>query len=145
MRIMGLDYGSNTIGVALTDELGMTAQPCETITREKANHLRKTLSRILELVKDRSVNIIVLGKPIHMDGQEGLRVSEAKAFAEALDKRLKAEGLDVSIEWMDERLTTKEADEILDGLKVPREDRKKYIDKIAAAIILKDYMRGYYG
>ena len=140
MRIMALDYGSVTVGVALTDELGMTAQPYETITREKANHLRKTLSRILETVRDKSVNLIVLGKPVHMDGSPGERVEQAEAFGRMLSERLAREGLNADIVWQDERLTTAEADEILDEMGVKKEDRKKYIDKIAAAVILRDYM-----
>ena len=143
MQIMALDYGSNTIGVALTDGLGMTAQPYETITREKANHLRKTFARILEIVREKSVDIIVLGRPVHMDGSAGERVSQAETFAAMLAERLSREGLDVSIEWEDERLTTVEADRILDEMGVKKEERKKYIDKIAAAVILRDYMNAH--
>ena len=143
MRIMALDYGSNTIGVALTDDLGMTAQPYETITREKANHLRKTFARILEIVRDKSVDFIVLGKPVHMDGSSGERVGQAEEFAAMLAERLSREGFDIPIEWEDERLTTIEADQVLDEMGVKKEDRKKYIDKIAAAVILRDYMNAH--
>jgi len=134
---MGLDYGSTTVGVALTDGLGMTVQPLETITREKENHLRKTLSRIEEIISDQSVDFVVLGKPVHMDGSEGERVDKATQFKEMLERRTGK-----TVVWQDERLTTIAADEILEEMNVPRQDRKKYIDKIAAAIILEDYLHG---
>ena len=87
MRIMALDYGSKTVGVAVSDELGLTALPLETIKREKENKLRKTLARIEEIIKEKSISLIVLGKPLNMDDSEGERVEKSLAFKEALEKR----------------------------------------------------------
>ena len=137
MRMMGLDYGSTTVGVAMSDALGYTSQPKETIVREKENHLRRTLAKIAELTEENEIGLIVLGRPVRMDGTDGTRVAKTEEFREALEKRV-----NVPIVWQDERLTTVEADEILEEMEIPRSERKKYIDSIAASIILRDYMNG---
>ena len=137
MRMMGLDYGSVTVGVAMSDALGYTSQPKETIVREKENHLRRTLAKIAELAEKNEIGLIVLGRPVRMDGTDGTRVARTEEFKAALEKRVS-----VPIVWQDERLTTVEADEILEEMKIPRSERKKYIDSIAASIILRDYMNG---
>lgn len=137
MRMMGLDYGSTTVGVAMSDALGYTSQPKETIVREKENHLRRTLAKIAELTEENEIGLIVLGRPVRMDGTDGTRVAKTEEFREALEKRVS-----VPIVWQDERLTTVEADEILEEMGIPRSERKKYIDSIAASIILRDYMNG---
>lgn len=135
MRILALDYGSTTVGVAISDELGITAQPKETITREKENHLRRTLAQVVKLIDENQIGLIVLGKPVRMDGTSGTRVEKTEEFKTHLESRTK-----VPIVWQDERLTTVEADEILADQGIPKEDRKKYIDSVAASIILRDYM-----
>lgn len=135
MRIMGLDYGSKTVGVAISDPLLITAQGIETICREKENHLRKTLARIEELIEEYEVDSIVLGYPKNMDDSIGARAQISEEFADTLYRRT---GLKVTL-W-DERLTTVEADEIMMEAGVRREDRKKYVDKIAATIILQSYL-----
>ena len=135
MRIMGLDYGSKTVGVAVSDLLGMTAQPVETITRKEENKLRKTCARIEELIKEYGVTKIVLGLPKHMNDDIGDRAEKSIAFGEMLKRRT---GLEV-VMW-DERLTTVEAEQTLIECNVRREDRKKYIDQIAAVFILQGYM-----
>lgn len=135
MRIMGLDYGSKTVGVALTDPLGITAQPLETITRESENKLRRTLARLETIVSEYHVDSIVLGLPVNMDGSVGDRAVKSLEFKEKLEKRLQ-----IPVTMQDERLTTVEADAILDEMRVPHSERKQYIDKIAAAFILEDYM-----
>lgn len=135
MRIMGLDYGSKTVGVAVSDLLGMTAQPVETITRKDENKLRKTCARIEELIREYDVTKIVLGLPKHMNDDIGDRAEKSIAFGEMLKRRT---GLEV-IMW-DERLTTVEAEQTLIECNVRREDRKKYIDQIAAVFILQGYM-----
>ena len=135
MRIMGLDYGSKTVGVAVSDLLGMTAQPVETITRKDESKLRKTCARIEELIKEYQVTKIVLGLPKHMNDDIGDRAEKSIAFGEMLKRRT---GLEV-IMW-DERLTTVEAEQTLIECNVRREDRKKYIDQIAAVFILQGYM-----
>ena len=137
MRIMGLDYGSVTVGVAMSDALGYTSQPKETIFRQKENHLRRTLARISELVRENEIGLIVLGKPVRMDGSEGTRVEKTEEFRKALEARVS-----IPVIWQDERLTTVEADGILAEMNVPGSERKKYIDSIAASIILRDYMNG---
>ena len=135
MRILGLDYGSKTVGVAISDPLGLTAQGVETIWRKQENHLRQTLARIEELVSEYHVEKIVLGYPKNMNNTIGERAQKSLEFKEMLERRT---GLEV-IMW-DERLTTIEANEILIESGVRREDRKKVIDKIAATLILQSYL-----
>ena len=130
-----MDYGSKTVGVAVSDLLGMTAQPVETITRKDENKLRKTCARIEELIQEYGVTKIVLGLPKHMNDDIGDRAEKSIAFGEMLKRRT---GLEV-IMW-DERLTTVEAEQTLIECNVRREDRKKYIDQIAAVFILQGYM-----
>ena len=135
MRVMGLDFGSKTVGVAVSDPLFVTAQGIETIRRKSENKLRQTLSRIKELCDEYEVERIVLGYPVHMDGTSGIRCEKTRKFAELLEKRTSLE-----IIFRDERLTTVQADEILSDMGVPESDKKQYIDMIAAVVILQDYM-----
>lgn len=135
MRIMGLDYGSKTVGVAMSDPLGITAQAVETIWRKEENKLRKTCARIEELIREYQVERIVLGLPKHMNNDVGERAERALEFGEMLKRRT---GLEV-VMW-DERLTTVEAERTLIENKVRRENRKQYIDKIAAVFILQGYL-----
>lgn len=132
---MGLDYGSKTVGVAVSDPLGFTAQGVETITRKLENKLRQTLARIEELVQEYEVEKIVLGFPKHMNNDIGERAEKSLEFRDMLVRRT---GLEV-VMW-DERLTTVEAERTLIEAKVRREDRKKYVDKIAAVFILQGYL-----
>lgn len=136
VRILGLDYGSKTVGVAVSDPLGYTAQPLETITRKEEDKLRKTLARITQIVSEYDVQRIVLGLPKNMDGSLGERVEKTLAFRAMLERRT---GLEV-IMW-DERLTTVAADEILDECGVKPQERKRYVDQVAACIILREYMQ----
>ena len=135
MRIMGLDYGSKTVGVALSDPLGITAQAVETIWRKDENKLRKTCARIEEMIREYEVACIVLGLPKHMNNDIGERAKKALEFGEMIGRRT---GLEV-VMW-DERLTTVEAERTLIENKVRRENRKQYIDKIAAVFILQGYL-----
>ena len=135
MRILGLDYGSKTVGAAVSDELGWTAQALETITRKDENKLRKTLARIEELVKIYNVERIVLGYPKHMNNDEGERCAKTESFKEMLERRT---GLPVVLQ--DERMSTVSAERILMEGGVRRENRKDYVDKMAAAFILQAYM-----
>lgn len=132
---MGLDYGDKTVGVAISDELLITAQPIETVERERTNKLRKTYQRIEALIAEYEVEKIVLGRPLNMNGTEGDRVELTEAFAEELSRRT---GLEII--WMDERLTTVEANRILEETGVAHSARKEHIDKMAAAIILQTYL-----
>ena len=135
MRIMGLDYGSKTVGVAISDPLVITAQGIEIIRREKETKLRQTLARIEALIKEYQVESIVLGFPKNMNNTIGDRAEKSLAFKEMLEKRT---GLDV-VMW-DERLTTVEANRTLMEGKVRREDRSKYVDMLAAVYILQGYL-----
>ena len=132
---MGLDYGDKTVGVAISDELLVTAQPIETIERERANKLRKTYQRIEALISEYNVEKIVIGRPLNMNGTEGERVETTRAFADELSRRTGLEIIEV-----DERLTTVEANRILEETGVANSARKEYIDKMAAAIILQSYL-----
>ena len=135
MRIMGLDYGSKTVGVSVCDPLGLTAQGVETITRNEENKLRRTCRRIEELISQYEITAIVLGYPKNMDDSVGERAEKTEEFKELLERRT---GLPVIL-W-DERLTTVAADEILEESGVARKDRKKVIDRVAAGIILQSYL-----
>ena len=139
MRVMGLDYGSKTVGVAVSDPFGWTAQGVGTIVRKEENKLRKTCARIEELVKEYGVECIVLGLPKHMNNDIGDRAEKSLEFGEMLKRRT---GLDV-VMW-DERLTTAEAERTLIENNVRREERKQYIDKIAAVFILQGYLDAQY-
>lgn len=130
-----MDYGSKTVGVAISDALGITAQGIETITRKEENKLRRTCARIEALIQEYEVGKIVLGLPLHMNHDIGTRAEASIAFGEMLKRRT---GLEV-VMW-DERLTTVEARRTLIENKVRRENRKKYIDKIAAVFILQGYL-----
>ena len=132
---MGLDYGSKTVGVAISDALCITAQGIETIQRKEENKLRKTLARIEELAKEYQADRIVLGFPKNMNNTIGERAEKSLELKEMLERRT---GLPV-IMW-DERLTTVEAERTLIESNVRRENRKKYIDQIAAVFILQGYL-----
>ena len=135
MRILGLDYGSKTVGVAVSDPLGLTAQGVETIWRKQENKLRQTLARIEELVSEYHVEKIVLGYPKNMNNTIGERAQKSLEFKEMLERRT---GLEV-IMW-DERLTTVEANRTLMEASVRRENRKQYLDQLAAVFILQGYL-----
>ena len=135
MRVLGLDYGSKTVGVAVSDPLGLTAQGVETVWRKQENKLRRTLARIEEIISEYQVTEIVLGYPKNMNNTVGERAEKSLEFKEMLEKRT---GLPV-IMW-DERLTTMAADRTLEETGVLKEDRKQYLDQVAAVFILQGYL-----
>lgn len=135
MKIMGLDLGTKTIGVAISDALLITAQPIETITRKDPNKLRQSLARIEALIEEHGVEKIILGYPKNMNDTIGERALFSEEFKDKLERRT---GLEVIL-W-DERLTTVAADEVLEESGVAKENRKKYIDQIAAVFILQEYL-----
>lgn len=135
MRVLGLDYGSRTVGVAISDPTGMIAQPLKTITRERESALRKTLGELAALVAEYQVEKIILGLPLNMDDTEGERAEKTREFAQKLQQRT-----DVPIQWMDERLTTMQAQEILDESGMKRSEQKRVIDQVAAQLILQTYL-----
>lgn len=135
MRIMGLDFGSVTVGVAISDELQITAQGIEVIRRKSENKLRQTLARVEELIEDYQVDRIILGYPKNMNNTIGERGEKSEEFAEMLRRRT---GLEVIL-W-DERLTTVSAQNVLIEANVRRENREKVVDKVAAVFILQGYL-----
>ena len=135
MRIMGLDYGSRTVGVAISDELFITAQAKEIIRRKEESKLRRTLARIEELIQEYDIREIVLGLPLHMDSSVGVRAEISMEFKDKLERRT-----GIPVVMLDERLTTVEADEIMDELGIRGKERKDYVDMIAAKVILQDYL-----
>ena len=135
MRIMGLDFGSKTVGVAISDELLLIAQGIETIVRAQENKLRQTLARIKVLCEEYGVEEIVLGFPKNMNNTEGIRCEKTKAFAQMLERRTK-----LTVILWDERLTTVEADRTMKEGGIRRENRKQYVDKLAAVFILQGYL-----
>ncbi|MCI8335198.1 MAG: Holliday junction resolvase RuvX [Lachnospiraceae bacterium] len=135
MRWMGLDFGSKTVGVAVSDPLGLTAQPVEIVRRKSENKLRQTLARIEELIREYRVTELVLGFPKNMNNTLGERAAKSLEFKEMLERRT---GLPV-VMW-DERLTTVEANRAMIEGKVRREERGRYVDAIAAVLILQGYL-----
>ena len=135
MRIMGLDFGSKTVGVAISDPLFLTAQGIEIVRRKSQGKLRQTLARIEELKEEYEVGKIVLGFPKNMNNTEGERCEKTLEFKEMLEKRT---GLEVVL-W-DERLTTVEADRTMMQVGIRRENRKEYVDELAAIFILQGYL-----
>ena len=139
-RILGLDFGSKTTGTALSDSLKTIASPFETIKRDKEGKLRPTLRRIAEIAVQNDVELIVLGEPLNMDDTRGERAEKSAEFKKMLEHRLEMDGLKIPVVLWDERLSTIGADEILEESGIVSSERKQYIDKIAAALILEDYM-----
>ncbi|MBB2182502.1 Holliday junction resolvase RuvX [Lachnospiraceae bacterium MD1] len=134
-RIIGLDYGSVTVGVAISDPLLLTAQGIEVIRRKQENKLRQTLARIEELIAEYDVDTIVLGYPKHLNNTIGERASKSEEFAEKLRKRT---GLEVIL-W-DERLTTVAAHQVLDQTGMDDKEKSRVVDKLAAVLILQGYL-----
>lgn len=135
MRIVGLDFGSKTVGVAVSDPLGITAQPVEIVRRKSENKLRQTLARIEELAKEYEAEMFVLGLPKNMNNTLGERAERTLEFKEMLERRT---GLPV-VMW-DERLTTVAANRAMMEGGVRRENRGQYVDALAASLILQGYL-----
>ncbi len=132
MRLMGVDYGDVRIGIALSDPLLITAQTFEVIDRRKT---RRPTERIAQIVIEQSVDVIVVGLPVNMNGTMGERVARTQEFAKELE-----ELTGLQVKWMDERLTTVRAEQILIEGDVRRKKRKSVVDKVAAALILQAYL-----
>lgn len=135
LNLLGLDYGSVTVGVAGSDGLFLTAQPIEVIRRNRENQLRETCRRIEEIAKERGVNCLVIGYPIHLNESEGDRAKASAEFAEMLRRRT---GL-TTVLW-DERLTTVSAHRILDEAELGYKKKAEVVDKLAAALMLQSFM-----
>ena len=135
MRVIGLDYGSKTVGVALSDELMLTAQPLTTIHRDRPTKLRQTLAQIEQIIEQYDVDRIVVGWPKKLDNEEGERCEKTKEFGDMLEN---STGLEII--YQDERLTTAQADGVLEQGGIRKDKRKQYIDKMAASLILQNYL-----
>ena len=135
MRKMGLDFGSKTVGVAVSDPLLITAQGVEIVRRKSENKLRQTLARIEELIIEYEVDELVLGYPKNMNDTLGERAEKTQEFKDMLERRT---GLSVQL-W-DERLTTVAADKAMIEAGIRREERKEHVDRIAAVFILQGYL-----
>ena len=131
MRLLGIDYGEKYIGIAVTDELSIAAHPLTTVICDKTE-----FDRINELVRKYEVNKIIIGLPKNMDGSSGKSVDRVITFADELKKVIS----DIPIEFIDERLTTREAEERLIGLGVSRKKKKSKINQLSACIILESYL-----
>ena len=134
-KVMGLDYGAKTVGVAISDTLLQIAHPKETIFRENEKRLRRTLARIEELVREEGVQTVVVGLPLLPDGTEGERSQRARSFADKVQMRT---GLPVVLQ--DERYTTTASEEELDTMQVAKDQQKQVIDQLAACHILDEYL-----
>jgi putative Holliday junction resolvase len=135
-RLMGLDVGEKTIGVAMSDELQIIVSPYETIRRTAS--IKADLREVQRLVEEFEVAKVIIGNPVMLSGEEAIQVKKVREFAERLARRLK-----VPVELWDERLTTVQAGRILKEAGKTREERKKLIDSVAASIILKSYMEAH--
>lgn len=135
MRILGLDYGSRTVGVAVSDPLGITAQGLEIVRREAENKLRRTMARLEAIIAEYGAELIVLGLPKNMNNTSGDRVARTLEFKELLERRT---GLEV-VTW-DERLTTVAADRVINEAGISKNRRGEYVDMIAAEFILQGYL-----
>ncbi|HSF69458.1 MAG TPA: Holliday junction resolvase RuvX [Nitrospira sp.] len=131
-RILALDYGTKRVGVALSDELGWTAQPLETFERRT---LDWDVAHVASLVQNNDVREVVLGFPLQLDGREGPAIQAMRTFAAHLER-----GLPVPLVLWDERLTTKAAEDLLIAADVSRKKRKGAVDRVAAAILLQSYL-----
>lgn len=136
MRILGLDYGEKRIGVAVCDELGLTAQGLTTIVRKTKKH---DLAILTDLITKYNIEKIVIGYPLRLDGSEGIQCEKVNRFAALLDKTFS-----LSIIKWPETLSTKEAEEILINCRVRWEKRKQKVDQLAAGIILQGYLDSVY-
>ena len=131
-RVLALDLGKKRIGLALSDELGVTAQGLETLQR---TNIREDLARISQLASERNVSLILIGNPLHMSGREGRQVEYARDFGDRLHA---ASG--IPIEFWDERLTTVAAQRVLRESGISIEKRAKAVDRLAAVILLESYL-----
>ena len=137
-RIISLDVGDKTIGIALTDELQIIAQGLETYERVG---IKKDTDYIMSLIKEKDCGTCVIGLPLNLNGTDSVQTEKVRHFREKLENKLRSNGMsDIVVDWEDERYSTVIAEEILIQADVSREKRKKVIDKQAAVVILQDYM-----
>ena len=139
MRILGLDVGSKTVGVAVSDPLGVIATGVTTIERVG---IRKDTGKVIDYIKEYGCETVVIGLPLSLDGEDSIQTQKVRDFRTMLENKLRSSGplSKVKIEWQDERYSTVEAEEVLIEANMSREDRKKIIDRQAAIVILQRYL-----
>lgn len=139
MRIIGLDVGDKTVGVAVSDPLGIIATGITTIKRVG---IRKDTGKIIDLIKEYDVKTVVIGLPLGLDGDDTVQTQKVREFRTMLENKLRSSGnlSKVNIVWQDERFSTMEAEEVLIDANMSREDRKKIVDRQAAIVILQRYL-----
>ena len=139
MRILGLDVGSRTVGVAVSDPLGIIATGVTTIERVG---IRKDTGKVIDYIREYDCSTVVIGLPLNLEGEDTLSTGRAREFRRMLENKLKSSGplSKLKVEWQDERYSTAEAEEVLIAADMSREDRKKIIDRQAAIIILQRYL-----
>ena len=138
MRKLGLDVGDKTIGVAVSDELDITAQGVTTIDRVG---IRKDAGKVMDYVREYDCDTVVMGLPINLDGSDSVQTEKVREFRTMLENKMRSSGMaDVKVEWQDERFTTVIAERVLMEANMKRKSRKEVVDKQAAIIILQSYM-----
>lgn len=138
MRKLGLDVGDKTIGVAVSDELDITAQGVTTIDRVG---IRKDAGKVMDYVREYDCDTVVMGLPINLDGSDSVQTEKVREFRTMLENKMHSSGMaDVKVEWQDERFTTVIAERVLMEANMKRKSRKEVVDKQAAIIILQSYM-----
>ena len=138
MRKLGLDVGDKTIGVAVSDELDITAQGVTTIDRVG---IRKDAGKVMDYVREYDCDTVVMGLPINLDGSDSVQTEKVREFRTMLENKMRSAGMaDVKVEWQDERFTTVIAERVLMEANMKRKSRKEVVDKQAAIIILQSYM-----
>ena len=139
MRILGLDVGNKTVGVAVSDPLGVIATGVTTIERVG---IRKDTGKVIGYIREYGCETVVIGLPLSLDGEDSVQTQKVRDFRTMLENKLRSSGplSKVKIEWQDERYSTVEAEEVLIEANMSREDRKKIIDRQAAIVILQRYL-----
>ena len=138
MRKLGLDVGDKTIGVAVSDDLDITAQGVTTIDRVG---IRKDAGKVMDYVREYDCDTVVMGLPINLDGSDSVQTEKVREFRTMLENKMRSSGMaDVKVEWQDERFTTVIAERVLMEANMKRKSRKEVVDKQAAIIILQSYM-----
>ena len=139
MRILGLDVGTKTVGVAVSDPLGVIATGVTTIERVG---IRKDTGKVIDYIKEYDCDTVVIGLPLSLDGEDSVQTEKVREFRHMLENKLRSSGKlsSVKVEWQDERYSTVEAEEVLIEANMSREDRKKIIDRQAAIVILQRYL-----
>ena len=140
MRKIGLDVGDRTIGIAVSDPLGITAQGVTTLERVG---IRKDAGKVLDMVKEYNCDTIVIGLPLSMNGEDSEQTQKVRDFRTMLENKMRSTAMKgISVEWQDERLTTVQAERVMIEADLSRARRKQIIDRQAAVIILQTWLDG---